>query len=52
MKPTKKRRWRSLTAALEELERTDPEVRRAAEKYERTKTEILHRLLEKQKPLC
>jgi hypothetical protein len=38
--PTK---WRTLSDELAELERTNPEVRRAAENYDRTVRRILRR---------
>lgn len=36
-----RRNWRTLTDELEELERTDPRVRAAAEKLDRTVKDIL-----------
>lgn len=35
------RQWKTLSQELEELERTNPDVRRAAENYDRVVAEIL-----------
>lgn len=42
--------WSTLTEALEELERTNPEVRRARENYDRTVARILARPTERMLP--